>query len=101
MQFLPQYGAGGREMRRMFFVVVVVLVGFAATGCATGGNLGRYSSYPMYRGGMGGPQLSQADKLSVFCGLGASAVAMLLDASVKKIIGAGLLSAAACEAVAM
>ena len=142
MQFLPQYGAGGREMRRMFFVVVVVLVGFAATGCATGGylgpkpyggslgdvmagnlaltcpgdyfvgginrclrdiggNMGRYSSYPMYRGGMGGPQLSQADKLSVFCGLGASAVAMLLDASVKKIIGAGLLSAAACEAVAM
>lgn len=122
---------------------VVVLVGFAATGCATGGylgpkpyggllgdvmagnlgmtcpgdyfvgpplnrclrdiggNFGQYSNYPMYRGGMGGPQLSQADKVAVFCGLGASGVAMLLDATVKKIIGAGLLSAAACEVAAI
>lgn len=129
-------------MRRFIRVVAVVLVGFAATGCATGGYLGpkpyggplgdvmagnlaitcpgdyfvggginrclrdiggdfgRYSNHPMYRGGMGGPQLSQADKLSVFCGLGGSAVAMLLDASVKKILGAGFLSAAVCEVAA-
>ena len=129
-------------MKRTFFVVLVVLVGFAATGCATGGylgprpyggplgdvmagnlaltcpgdyfvgppvnrclrdvggNMGQYSNYSMYRGGSGGPQLSQADKLSVFCGLGASGVAMLLDAGLKKILGAGLLSAAACEVAA-
>ena len=125
-------------LKRLIVGFVVVLVGFAATGCAAGrygspleqvmannndmlcsisgdvfigapinrclqdigGNFGRYSNYPMYRGGMGGSQLSQADKLSIFCGLGASGAAMLLDATVKQIFGAGLLSTAACEAVA-
>lgn len=62
-----------------------------------GGDMGRYSSYTMYRGGAGGPQLSQADKLSIFCGLGGSGVAMLLDAGLKKIIGTGLISAVSCE----
>ena len=62
-----------------------------------GGDMGRYSNYPMYRGGMGGYQLSPTDKLSIFCGLGGSGLTALLNASFKKIIGAGLLSAASCE----
>lgn len=62
-----------------------------------GGNMGRYSNYPMYRGGLNGPQLSPTDKMAVFCGLGASGLAALLDASLKKIIGASLVSAASCE----
>lgn len=126
-------------MRKSLGVVFVVLIGFVATGCATGGylgsnpypgplgramagslaltcpgdyfvgppinqclrqlggNTGRYSSYPMYRGGVGGVQLSQADKLAVFCGLGGSGLAAILDAGIKKTVGAGLLSAASCE----
>lgn len=62
-----------------------------------GGDIGRYSSYPMYRGGMSGPQLSQADKLAIFCGLGGSGVAMLMNAGLSRVIGAGLISAASCE----
>ncbi len=128
-------------MRKSAFgVAFVVLVGFAATACATtsgylgpkpfdgplgdvvagnlaltcpggyfigppinhclrnlGGDFGRYGSYPIYRDGSDGSQLSETDKLSIFCGLGASGLASLLDAGLKKIIGAGLLSAASCE----
>ena len=125
--------------KRFTAALFVVLVGFMATGCASGGylgnnpypgplgqvmagnlamtcpgdyfvgppinrclrslggNIGRYSSYPMYAGGMGGVQLSSADKLAVFCGLGGSGLAALLDAGMKKVVGAGLLSAASCE----
>lgn len=61
-----------------------------------GGNAGRYSNSPMYRGGIGGKQLSDKEKLAVLCGLGGSGVAMLLDAGLKRIIGAGLISAATC-----
>lgn len=61
-----------------------------------GGDFGRYSGYSMYRGGMGGQQLSQADKVSILCGLGGSGAAMLLNASLNKVVGSGLLSAASC-----
>lgn len=126
------------KMTKKVLLVLVLLVGFVATGCATGrylgpkpfpgplgdvvagnlgmtcpgdifvgppvnrclrsigGNAGRYSNSPMYRGGIGGKRLSDKEKLAVLCGLGGSGVAMLLDAGLKRIIGAGLVSAATC-----
>lgn len=43
--------------------------------------------------------MSEKEKLAVLCGLGGSGVAMLLDAGLKRIIGAGLVSAATCGVV--
>ncbi len=62
-----------------------------------GRNASRYSGYPMYEGGINGRQLSSTDKMAIFCGLGGSGTAMVLKAGLERIIGAGLISAAACE----
>jgi len=62
-----------------------------------GGNAGRYSSSPMYEGGISGRQLSSTDKLAIFCGLGGSGVAMVLKVGLERVLGAGLISATACE----
>ena len=62
-----------------------------------GGNAGRYSGSPMYQGGIDGHQLSSADKLAIFCGLGGSGIAMVLKAGLERVLGAGLISASACE----
>ncbi len=76
-----------------------VFVGAPVNRCLRdiGGSASRYASSPMYRGGVGGPQLSQVDKLAIFCGLGGSGVAMVMNAGLKRIVGAGLISAASCE----
>lgn len=75
-----------------------VFVGPPVNRClrSIGGNAGRYSNSPMYRGGTGGRQLSETEKLAVICGFGGSGVAMLLDAGLKRIVGSGLVSAATC-----
>lgn len=127
-------------IKRIVACFIVVIVGLATTGCATGGylgprpyqgplgrvmagnlamtcpgdyfvgginrclgdlggNMGRYMGYPMYYGGYGGPQLSENDKLSVFCGLGGAGVAMLAKAGLERVLGAGFVSAAACQAI--
>ena len=62
-----------------------------------GGNASRYSASPIDQGGIGGRQLSSTDKMALFCGLAGSGTAMVLKAGLERIIGAGLISIAACE----